>query len=179
MKWSKLIAPMAAAIALTGCTTMRPVDFASGSPTMALDNYFPGHSIAYGIFIDRFGNVRNQFTVDCHGSWDGTTMTLVEHFTYVGGANGQPTFREWHFHKTGPNTWIGRANDTIGDAVGEQDGNAFHMTYSVDLHTGNSAHEVQVSDWMFRQSPDVVINHTVISKLGITLGDVQIAFVHK
>ncbi len=168
----------AAALGLGACTTMQPKDFATGSPTMALDDYFPGHSVAYGIFIDRFGNVRNQFTVDCHGTWDGTTMTLQEHFTYVGGANGQPTSRIWHFHKTGPNNWEGTAGDVIGTAIGEQDGNAFHMTYVTQLHMGDSTHTVSVSDWMFRQSPGVVINHTTISKLGITLGDVQIAFVH-
>lgn len=170
--------PLLAATTLGACTTMQPKDFASGSPTMALNDYFPGHSVAYGIFIDRFGNVRNQFTVDCHGSWDGTTMTLHEHFTYVGGANGQPTERVWHFHKTGPNTWVGTAGDVIGNAIGEQDGNAFHMTYVTELHQGSSTHTVSVSDWMFRQSPNVVINHTTISKLGVTLGDVQIAFVH-
>ncbi|OYV29591.1 MAG: hypothetical protein B7Z81_15060, partial [Acidocella sp. 20-61-6] len=167
MRLWKFAATATAAIALTGCTTMQPQNFASGSPTMALDNYFPGHSTAYGIFIDRFGNVRNQFTVDCQGSWDGSTMTLVEHFTYVGGANGQPTSRIWHFHKTGTNTWSGTAGDVIGQAVGEQDGNAFHMTYTTDLHVGRSKIRVSVSDWMFRQSQDVVLNHTTISKLGV------------
>lgn len=179
MVWLKLSAACLGLAMLAGCTTMQPKDFAGGSPTMALDDYFPGHSTAYGLFIDRFGNVRNQFTVDCQGSWDGTTMTLVEHFTYVGGPDGQPTSRIWHFHKTGPNQWVGTAGDVIGDAVGEQDGNVFHMTYVTDLHKGGSTLRVAVSDWMFRQSDDVVLNHTTISKLGVTLGDVQIAFVHK
>jgi len=176
----KFLAPLAGILALSACTTMQVTDFTAGAPPMALDGYFPGHEIAYGIFIDRFGNVRNQFTVDCHGSWDGTTMTLDEHFTYVGGANGQPTHRVWHFHRTGPHSWEGTAGDIIGVATGEDSGNAFHMTYSTDLHTGpNHTLRVQVSDWMFRQSQDVVINHTTIAKAGITLGDVQIAFVHK
>jgi hypothetical protein len=168
-----------AGMMLSGCTTMKVQDFAAGTPTMALDDYFPGQSTAYGIFIDRFGNVRNQFTVDCTGSWDGTTMTLDEHFNYVGGADGQVTHRVWHFHKTGPNTWEGTAGDIVGNAEGVQDGNAFHMTYVVDLRAGNSTHRVSVSDWMFRQDKGVVLNHTVFSKLGVTLGDVQIAFVHK
>ncbi|MDR3520092.1 MAG: DUF3833 family protein [Acidocella sp.] len=179
MRWLNLTLPALAFCSLSACASMQPQDFSGGSPTMALNDYFPGHSTAYGIFIDRFGNVRNQFTVDCHGSWDGTTMILQEHFTYVGGANGQPTSRTWHFHKTGPNSWEGTAGDVIGVATGKQDGNAFHMTYVTELHTGSSTHQVSVSDWMFRESPGVVINHTTISKLGITLGDVQIAFVHQ
>jgi len=166
-------------LALAGCTTMQVTDFSSGSPPMALDAYFPGHSTAYGIFIDRFGNVRNQFKVDCDSSWDGKTLTLHEHFTYVGGANGQPTSRTWTFHRTGNHTWEGTADDIIGNAEGEDSGNAFHMTYQTNLHLGPShTTKVSVSDWMFRQSQDVVINHTTIKKLGLTLGDVQIAFVH-
>jgi hypothetical protein len=179
MRGLKCAAAGFAAVVVTGCTTMQPKDFAAGAPTMALSDYFPGHSTAYGMFIDRFGNVRKQFTVDCQGSWDGTTMTLVEHFTYVGGPDGQPTSRVWHFHKSGGNGWVGTAGDVIGDAVGEQDGNAFHMTYKTELHQGGSTHLVSVSDWMFRQSQQVVLNHTTISKLGITLGEVQIAFVHQ
>lgn len=179
MVFRNLIAPAVGLLALAGCTTMKVTDFAAGSPTMALNDYFPGHEVAYGIFIDRFGNVKNQFTVDCHSTWDGTTMTLNEHFTYVGGAHGQPTTRVWHFHKTGPDKWTGTAGDIIGDAVGEVSGNGFHMTYTTDLHTSpTDTLRVQVSDWMFRQSDKVVINHTTIKKLGVTLGDVQIAFVH-
>lgn len=166
-------------ILLTGCTTMKVTDFAGGAPPMALDAYFPGHSEAYGIFIDRFGNVRNQFTVDCDSTWDGTMLTLEEHFHYVGGANGQPTHRIWTFHRTGPHEWVGTAGDILGNATGEDAGNAFHMTYATNLHVGPShTLHVEVSDWMFRQSDKVVINHTVISKAGITLGDVQIGFVH-
>ncbi len=163
---------------LAGCTTMKVQDFAAGSPAMTLDSYFPGHSTAYGMFIDRFGNVKKQFTVDCHSTWDGTTMVLDEHFTYVGGADGQPENREWRFHKTGPNQWAGTAGDIIGNAVGEQSGNAFHMTYATNLHSSGHVIGVSVSDWMFRQSQTVVLNHTTFSKLGVTLGDVQIAFVH-
>ncbi len=157
---------------------MKVQDFSAGSPTMTLDGYFPGHSTAYGMFIDRFGNVQKQFTVDCNSTWDGTTMVLREHFTYVGGADGQTENRVWQFHKTGPNQWEGTAGDVIGNAVGEQSGNAFHMTYTNDLHSNGHTIRVSVSDWMFRQSQSVVLNHTTISKLGVTLGDVQIAFVH-
>ncbi len=167
-----------AAMGLGGCASMQPQDFASGTPSMALQDYFPGHSTAQGIFIDRFGTVRNQFTVDCDGSWDGTTLTLDEHFTYVGGAHGQITHRVWHFHQTAPNHWVGTAGDVIGDAVATQYGNVFHMNYVTDLKTGSSSYRVAVSDWLFRESPTVVLNHTIISKLGVELGQVQIAFVH-
>ncbi len=166
-------------LALAGCTTMQVQQFAGGSPSMSPDAYFPGHATSYGIFIDRFGNIRNQFTVDCDSTWDGQTLVLHEQFHYVGGANGQPSFRVWHFHKTGPDTWLGSANDTIGDATGVVAGNAFHIQYHVLLHQGTATHEVAVSDWMLRSSDKVMVNHTVISKLGITLGDVQIAFVHE
>jgi len=159
---------------------MKVTDFAAGTPSMAPDAYFPGHEVAYGIFVDRFGNVRNQFTVDCHGAWDGKTLTLKEHFTYVGGPNGQPTDREWFFHRTGPHAWYGYASDVPDGAVGEDSGNGFHMTYGYDLHTSAAGTtHVHISDWMFRESDNAVVNHTVFSKDGIDLGSAQIGFYKK
>ena len=46
-------------------------------PDLILEQYFLGKTFASGIFEDRFGNVRRQFTVDIDGTWDGKTLTLT------------------------------------------------------------------------------------------------------
>ncbi len=164
---------------LSGCTSMNVTDFAAGTPEMRLESYFPGAAEAHGMFLDRFGNVRNQFSVAIHSEWDGKTLTMHEHFTYVGGAHGQLVDRVWHFHKAGDHRWIGTATDVIGEAHGRWSGNAFHMRYTVDLPVGKSRWRVQFSDWLFRESPRVVLNHAVVSRFGITIGQVQLAFRHQ
>ena len=39
-------------------------DFKNTKPELVLEEYFAGKVSAYGIFEDRFGNLRRQFTVD-------------------------------------------------------------------------------------------------------------------
>lgn len=158
---------------------MKVTDFAAGTPTMQLEAYFPGHAEAHGMFLDRFGNVRNQFTVTTDSTWDGKLLVLHEHFDYVGGPHGQLVDRIWQFRKAGGHAWIGTATDVIGEAHGRWAGNAFHMRYTVDLPVGRSRWRVRFSDWLFRESPRVVLNHAVVTRFGLTLGQVQLVFIHQ
>jgi hypothetical protein len=57
---------------LTGCNSMRPENFKDSEPKLVLFDYFKGKTSAWGIFEDRFGNVRRQFQVDIEGQVKGT-----------------------------------------------------------------------------------------------------------
>ena len=70
---------------------------------MVLEDYFQGKTRAFGLFEDRFGNVRNQFVVDIDGTWDGKTLILDEDFVYM---NGDTEYRRWEIEKTGPNHYL-------------------------------------------------------------------------
>ena len=50
-----------------------------------LFEYFSGQSRAWGLFEDRFGKVRRQFSVDIEGRVSGDTLTLEEDFVYDDG----------------------------------------------------------------------------------------------
>ena len=97
-------------------------NFETAPPTLALERYFAGNTCAWGIFEDRFGTLRRQFTVDIDGQWDGHTLVLDEHFVY---RNGEKDQRVWTIEKLGPNRYKGHANDVIGSATGAANGNAF------------------------------------------------------
>ena len=80
-------------------------------------------SISAPILQDRFGKVRSRFKVDIDGTWDGTTLTLVENFTYQ---DESTEIRVWKLKKLGKNKWRGTAPGVIGSAIGEEHGDTFN-----------------------------------------------------
>ena len=160
-------------IGIAGCDTMKPEDFAGREPNLLIEDYFAGRTKAWGLFHDRFGQLRRQFEVEIDGRWDGETLTLVEDFLYDDGEEEQ---RIWRIRKTGDHTYEGRADDVIGVARGSGYGNAFYWTYRYDLKVGGSTWTVTFDDWLFLQSDGVLINRAEVTKFGIKLGEVTLVF---
>jgi hypothetical protein len=104
----------------------------------------------------------------------GDTLTLDEDFVYD---DGELQNRVWTITKTGDGAYEGRAADIIGKAKGGESGNALNWSYYLALSIGGSEIEMHFDDWMFRQSEDVVLNRATVSKFGITVGSVTLAFV--
>jgi hypothetical protein len=162
-----------ALVALNGCAKMKPIDFKNSKPSFILENYFTGKTKAWGIFEDRFGNIRRQFSVDITGTWDNRELVLDEQFVYNDGERDQ---RIWTIEKIDAHTYLGRAKDIIGVAQGKAYGNALNWQYDMDLKVGASTIQVHFNDWMFLQSSEVLLNRAKVSKLGIELGTVTLAF---
>ena len=162
---------------LNGCMTMKPNDFKNKKPIFLLEEYFNGSTKAWGIFEDRFGNVKRQFTVDIEGKWDGNLLTLNETFLF---SDGEQDFRQWRIRKVGNGRYLGRANDVIGTATGIASGNSLNWSYTLDLKMeGNKTMQVKFDDWMFLQPGNVLLNRARMSKFGIELGQVTISFSKK
>lgn len=161
------------ALILSGCTNMKVEDFSGATPQLRLEEYFLGKTHAWGIFEDRFGTVRRQFSVTIDGSWDGSVLTLDEHFVY---SDGETDRRVWRITKVDAETYHGRADDIVGIAVGRTAGNALNWRYDMDLKVGDRTWRVHFEDWMFLQEDGVLINRARVSKLGITLGEVTLFF---
>ncbi|MDP4797151.1 MAG: DUF3833 domain-containing protein [Rhodospirillales bacterium] len=170
----KLRMTLIALIFLSGCTEMKPVDFKDTAPKFVIEDFFNGKTQASGIFEDRFGTLRRQFTVDIDGKWDGNSLVLDEKFLYT---DGERDRRVWTIVKTGSHTYEGRAGDVIGTAKGEAQGNALNWQYEMDLKVGDGSLRVHFNDWMFLQPSGMVINRARVSKLGIEIGTVTLAFV--
>lgn len=160
-------------LAIAGCGTMRPEDFAAQQPRLVLEDYFQGKTRAWGMFEDRFGNVRRQFVVDMDGTWDGRELILDERFVY---ADGETDRRVWHITRTGEHEYRGEADDVVGPARGTVFGNALNWRYSLDLKVGERTWLVNFDDWMFLQPDNVVLNRAKVRKLGVELGSVTIFF---
>ena len=152
---------------------MKPSDFSGTTPQLRIEEYFAGHTRAWGIFEDRFGNLRRQFVVDIEGKWDGKTLVLDESFLY---SDGERDRRVWTIRKIDAHRYEGQAADVIGVAVGEAYGNALNWRYDMDLKVGEGTLRVHFNDWMFLQEPGVLVNRARVSKFGIEIGEVTLFF---
>jgi hypothetical protein len=159
---------------LTGCSSnMKTEKFIGQEPRFVLEEYFNGSTKAWGMFHDRFGNLKRQFVVDIFGTWEGNILTLDEHFEY---SDGETDRRVWKITKLDENNYTGTAGDIIGKAKGTSYGNALNWNYIMDLVVGKQTLRVRFNDWMFLQPEGVLLNRAEISKWGIQLGIVTLSF---
>ena len=159
---------------LTGCSSnMKTEKFTGQQPRFVLEEYFDGSTKAWGMFHDRFGNLKRQFVVDIFGTWDDNILTLDEHFEY---SDGETDRRVWKITKLDENNYTGTAGDIIGKAKGTSYGNALNWNYIMDLGVGKQTLRVRFNDWMFLQPEGVLLNRAEISKWGIQLGIVTLSF---
>lgn len=168
-----LVAPLILIVAVTGCSNMKVEDFAAAEPELLIEDYFDGRTRAWGIFEDRFGNLRRQFVVDIEGTWDGKELTLDEDFLF---SDGETDRRIWKIVKQDDHRYEGRSEDILGTAQGESRGNAFNWTYVIDLKVGDDKLRVRFDDWMFLQPDGVLLNRARVTKWGVEVGQVTLVF---
>lgn len=152
---------------------MKPQDFAGSGPTLVLEEYFAGRTKAWGIFEDRFGNLRRDFIVEIDGTWNGEILTLNEEFYY---SDGERDRRIWSIRKLDQHRYEGTAGDVVGTAEGLAYGKALNWRYTMDLKVGDGAWRVKFDDWMFLADKDTLINRAKVSKFGLEIGEVTLFF---
>ncbi|MBU3594016.1 DUF3833 domain-containing protein [Polynucleobacter sp. 71A-WALBACH] len=171
---------LAVGLVMTGlfaCSSPSVTQYANEKPNLDLSEYFNGTIDAYGIFTDRSGEVKKRFTVLLVAQWkviDGKKVgTLDESFEYSDGIKQK---RIWTLTETAPGKYIGRADDVVGDALGESAGNALNWTYTLALPVDGTIYQVQFNDWMYLVTSKVMLNKAKMSKFGIDLGEVTLSF---
>lgn len=170
----RTLAGFAVVLFMTGCNVMKIDDFADREPRLVLEEFFAGKTRAWGIFEDRFGNLRREFVVDITGDWDGHRLVLDEAFQY---ADGETDRRVWTITRNSDGTYQGRAADVIGTATGVAAGNALNWRYEMDLKMGERSVRVSFDDWMFLQPNHVLLNRARVEKWGLRIGEVTLMFV--
>lgn len=161
---------------LGGCAGPRPADYAQEQPRLDLAQYFNGPLTAHGLFTDRSGRVVKRFTVALVGRWQGNEGVLEEDFRY---SDGSTERRVWRLRRGADGAWTGTADDVVGTARGQAAGNALNWRYTLALKVDGSTWHVEFDDWMFlMDGGQVMLNKAVMSKFGIRLGEVTLAF-HK
>jgi len=170
----RALAISAASLTLAACASApTPADYASESPKLDLRDYFNGPLTGYGLFTDRSGKVVRRFTVKMTGTWSGSDGVLDEDFTY---SDGTKEKRVWRLTDRGNGRYVGRADDVVGEAAGSAAGNALNWRYTLALKVDERVLNVQFDDWMYLMDERVMLNRAAMSKFGIYLGEVTLAF---
>ena len=178
-KLARRCAPALLALGLVaGCASTPAVEPRPGAtPGLVLENYFAGRTYAVGLFEGRSGAANAKFYVEIDGDWDGRTLTLDERFLYNETDGGRRSDRRiWRFEKT-PAGYIGTAGDVIGEAVVTLSGDAAAFGYLVDLKTGEDRTiTLRFHDRLFLYEGGVMLNRAQVSKFGVRVGSVTVAF---
>lgn len=173
----RLALAAAATAGVAGCASAPlPTDYAAERPLLDLRRWFDGELVAHGLFTDRSGKVLRRFTVSLTGAWQGAEGTLDERFRY---SDGRTERRVWHLTDLGAGRWAGRADDVVGEAVGQAAGNALNWRYTMRLPVEGKVYEVDFDDWMFLVDERVMLNKARMSKFGVLLGEVTLAFTRR
>ena len=158
---------------ITGCSNSSMENVVSKNLSFDLLEYFDGETTAWGLIVDRFGNLQRTFKVRLNGNIDNKQLLLKEYFTYN---NGETEYREWIITKTETGNYEGKSKDTIGVAKGKQDGNTMRMVYDTTISIGDTDIRVSFDDRFVKADKRVVINRAEILKWGIKIADVTIFF---
>ncbi|WP_165311708.1 DUF3833 domain-containing protein [Vibrio ziniensis] len=157
---------------LVGCSA-ELADYKQNEPNFDLFGYFNGTTKAWGMVQDYTDKQTRRFEVDIEGKVLGNTLTLTEDFIF---ADGEQSQRVWAIQRSSNGFYIGRADDVIGDAVGQEVGNALQWQYDFLLKTDDGEVEVTFDDWLYRHDETRVFNITKIKKFGIEVGQVTLFF---
>ena len=158
---------------LIGCANPSMKNVVSKETTLELLEYFDGETMAWGLVVDRFGNLQRTFKVKLIGERDEKKLLLKEYFTYN---DGEREYREWIITRTKTGSYEGKSKDTIGVAKGKKIGNTVRMVYDTTISVGETDLRVSFDDRFVKSDKKVVINRAEILKWGIKIADVTIFF---
>ena len=153
-------------------------DYATNRPALKLEQFFEGKSYAYGIFEDRFGNLKRQFRVHIDGRVDTEGLILDEMFIYD---DGETARRVWTIQNKGVDDaglvhYQGQAEDIDGVATGQIAGNVLSWSYDIVLSLSGQKLKVRFDDFIYKLDEDIAINRAHVSKWGVEIGQVTLVF---
>jgi len=164
------------AVFIAGCSSVNIDSYKNEKPQLVLEEYLNGTFDAYGMFINRKGQVTRRMHVVMKASWNLENGLLDEDFKWSDGVDQK---RIWHLKKTASGKYEGRADDVIGVAVGEVSGNAFHWKYTLAVDVDGSIYNINFDDWMFLMNDQILLNRAEMFKFGIKVGEINIVFIKR
>jgi len=160
-------------LGLTGCASNAVDQYRAERPVLDLQSYLNGTLDAWGIFQGRSGEVKKRFHVVIDAKWNGNVGVLDENFKW---SDGTTSRRVWTLTRQPDGTFRGKADDVIGEAIGEVAGNALRWRYVLALPVDGTVYHVNFDDWMYLIDDKVLLNRARMSKWGFDLGEVTLSF---
>ncbi len=125
------------------------------------------------MFQGRSGEVKKRFHVVIDAQWQGDSGVIEENFSWLDGSTSR---RVWILTRQADGSFRGRADDVVGEAIGDVSGNALHWRYVLALPVDGRVFNVDFDDWMFLMDDKVMFNRSYMKKWGFSLGEVTLVF---
>ena len=154
---------------LTACGSANLEQHQDTLPEFRLEHFFNGKLKAYGIVLDRSGNLLRRFEADLIAEWKGNKGELKEWFEFD---DGEKTTRIWQLSRSMDNNFQGRAEDVIGIAEGRTAGSAFYWRYQLKVPVDGEIYDITLDDWMFQIDDKRLFNKTEMTKFGFKVGEI-------
>ncbi|MCL9782372.1 DUF3833 domain-containing protein [Vibrio sp. S4M6] len=154
---------------LTACGSANLEQHQDTLPELCLERFFDGKLKAYGIVLDRSGNLLRRFEADLIGQWQGKQGVLKEWFEFD---DGEKTTRIWHLSQITDNQFEGRAEDVIGVAEGKSTGSTLYWKYQLQVPVEGKIYHITLDDWMFLIDEKRLFNKTEMTKFGFKVGEI-------
>jgi len=154
---------------LTGCASVKIIDYVGISPEMVPEKFFDGKLTAHGIVKNRAGKVTRYFNAEINAFWKGSIGTLEEDFVFD---DGEKQRRVWTLTRHNDGSYIGTAGDVVGDAKGKVAGNSMFLKYVLTVPYGNGTINLVIDDRMYLVNPNTLINESEMRKFGLRVGQI-------
>jgi hypothetical protein len=152
--WIALAALVALAGTLSAARAETPMPPAAGK--LVLEDFFRGRLSAEGVFRNTRDNTSRSLKVKMHGTWDGTTLTLVEDFVF---SDGEKDRKTWRFTKVADGVYRGTREDVIGEADVRQAGDDVRLSYTAKVKTKDgSTYDIRFDDLLRLTDKRTVLN---------------------
>lgn len=173
---TKVFLMLSLGLLLSACAGPKVADYANETPRLDLRQYFNGSVIGHGIFTDRSGHIVRRFVVKMTCSWEGDKGILDEDFLY---SDGTKERRIWRLTRQADGSYIGTADDVIGQAVGQVAGNSLQWRYTLAVPVQGRTWHFDFDDWMVLVDENTMLNKATMSKWGVRVGEVTLSFTKK
>ena len=159
------------ALTLAGCATAPAMPTGQIKP-LTLDQAFVGRQTGRGLFRIYLTGAERRFTARLNSrlSRSGTRLTVVEDFVYDDGDKNRLT---WVFDRTGPATWAGRREDTVGLAQVTEENGVIRLVYTADFVSPSGVNRLGFADVIYRRPDGLIVNDAVVSRNGFPVGSVR------
>ncbi len=165
----RLFLGSAALLPLAGCATEPPSPEGARLPVSLVDA-FEGPSRGTGVFRAPLAGIERRFSARLNGRLRGDTLTVVEDFRYDDGQEDRLT---WVFTRTGPQSWHGRREDTVGPAAVREDGREIRLSYVADFRSTSGVTRLGFADVIYRPAAGLVVNDAIVTRWGLPIGTVR------
>lgn len=156
---------------ISACSTPTLEKHQDTLPELKLEDFFQGELKAYGMVLDRSGNLLRRFEVKMLADWQGNKGEIKEWFEFD---DGEKSIRIWQLEKIANNEYLGQAADVIGIAKGRTQGSALYWQYDLEIDVEGENYIVTLDDWMFLLDQNRLFNKTEMTKFGFKVGEILI-----